>query len=69
MNCRPENHRLFIVLKANSWEEIANRGINKEDRAWARRNYRRLVRAHPKIFAAQEPTGESAEASAGPPQE
>jgi hypothetical protein len=65
MNCRPGNRRAFIIFLAQQWAEIAAYGTEKWDRAWARRNYLRLLRSHPEIFALQEPTAESAEPSAG----
>jgi hypothetical protein len=56
MNCKRENYEAFIIFKTNAWNEIATRAIDKHQRAWGAKNYRRLVRAHPEIFAPQGPT-------------
>lgn len=59
MNCKAEHYEAFIRFKAYQWLEIETRAIEKRHRAWGRRNRLRLVRAHPEIFGAQEPKGES----------
>lgn len=64
MNCRPDNYVAFIIYKANAWNEIATRAIEKGHRAWGAKNYRRLVRAHPEIFSDSESKADGEEASA-----
>jgi hypothetical protein len=56
MNCKAENYELFVRFRAYQWSEIAAGAIDKYQRAWGRKNYRRLVRNHPEIFAPQGPT-------------
>ncbi len=63
MNCKRENYESFIRFKAYQWYEIATRAIDKHYRSWGRKNYQRLVRAHPEIFGDPGSEVEGAEAS------
>ena len=66
MNCRKENYETFIIFKANGWHEIATRAIDKHQRAWGAKNYRRLIRRHPEIFGDPESKGEGRKHPSGP---
>jgi len=49
MNCRIENYNALIARKMSGWNELANCGVDKFERARGRRNLRRLTGNHPEI--------------------
>jgi hypothetical protein len=49
MNCNVQNRHDYLEAKIRGWEEVANCGVNKFERARGRRNLRRLIRVHPDI--------------------
>lgn len=51
MNCIKERYTAFIARKMSSWKELALYGLDKYERARGRRNFRRLLLAHPGIAA------------------
>jgi len=51
VNCNPENYRAYLSAKILGWKEVADYGVDKYERARGRRNFWRLVRAHPEIAA------------------
>ena len=49
MNCRSESRRGYLEAKIRGWQEVANCGVDKFERARGRRNLRRLIRVHPDV--------------------
>ena len=51
MNCNPQNRTYYLAARIRSWREVAECGVDRYERARGRRNFWRLVLAHPGIAA------------------
>jgi hypothetical protein len=49
MNCSLQNRHDFLRAKIRGWQQVANCGVHRYERARGRRNLRRLASAHPEI--------------------